>query len=125
GENDNLIMQNLKKNPHAFGIFGFNFLVANRNVVQAIKIDNVEPNFTTIGSKHYRLSRPLFIYFKKEHLNLIKHIRDFIKEIISDDTIGRKGYLRNSGLIALSDSEFEQLRKNIMAQIDEENNSEK
>jgi hypothetical protein len=23
GENDNLIIQNLKKDPHAFGIFGF------------------------------------------------------------------------------------------------------
>lgn len=117
GENDNLIIKHLESDHHAFGIFGFNFLVANRDVVQAAKIDGVEPNFSSISSKKYKLSRPLFIYFKKEHLDLMPQMRDFTKEIISTQTLGRKGYLLNNGLIALSDSELAKIRKNILAEI--------
>lgn len=117
GENDNLIIQNLKKDPNAFGIFGFDFLIANKDAIQAVKIDNVEPNFSSISSKKYKLSRPLFVYFKKENLKLMPQMRGFIEEIISADTIGRKGYLLNSGLIALSDSELDQIRKDIFSQL--------
>ena len=102
GENDNLIIQKLKKDPNAFGIFGFDFLIANKDAIQAVKIDNVEPNFSSISSKKYKLSRPLFVYFKKENLKLMPQMHGFIEEIISVDTIGRNGYLLNSGLIALS-----------------------
>ncbi|NBV05985.1 MAG: phosphate ABC transporter substrate-binding protein [Proteobacteria bacterium] len=120
GENDNLIVQNLKDHPDALGIFGFNFLVVNTKSIQAVAVDNVEPSFVTIASKKYELSRPLFVYFKKEHLNLLPEMRDFIKEIISSETIGKKGYLLHNGLIALSDEELQQVRKNILAEIKEE-----
>jgi phosphate transport system substrate-binding protein len=119
GENDNLIIQNLKKNPQAVGIFGYNFLVANRKLVQPVKIEDVEPSPATITSKRYQLSRPLFIYFKKENLEVMPQMRDFIQEIISDDTMGAEGYLKNSGLVPLSAREFSNLRKNILLQLDE------
>ncbi len=115
GENDNLIVDNLKNNPKAFGIFGFNFLISNQRVIQAVEIDNIEPTFQTIAAKKYKLSRPLFVYFKKEHLNQMPEMREFIKQIISAETIGRKGYLLHSGLVALSDLELKQTRKNILS----------
>lgn len=117
GENDDLIIENLKKNPHAFGIFGFNFLAANRNVVQAAKIDNIEPTAQTISAKKYKLSRPLFVYFKKEHLNLVPDMSDFVRAIVSPETIGSKGYLINNGLISLSDEELNEVRKNVLSQL--------
>jgi phosphate transport system substrate-binding protein len=117
GENDSLIIQNLKNNHQAFGIFGFDFLVANSRVIQAVQIDDIEPSFASIDSKQYKLSRPLFVYFKKEHLELIPEMRGFIEEIISSETIGRKGYLLNSGLIALSDSELKVVQANILSQL--------
>lgn len=117
GENDNLIIQNLKNNPEAFGIFGFNFLVANKKTIQGVKIDNVAPSFETIASKKYQLSRPLFVYFKKEHLKLMPKMSDFIKEIISTETLGNKGYLLNSGLIALDDSDLAEIRETILSEI--------
>lgn len=117
GENDNLIIQNLKNNPHALGIIGFNFLIVNSKVIQAVKVDNVLPSFDTITSKKYELSRPLFVYFKREHLDLIPDMRDFIKEIISADTIGHNGYLYNSGLVALSDSELREVRRETLSQL--------
>lgn len=115
GENDNLIITNLKNNPKAFGIFGFNFLVANQRTIQAASINAIEPTFQTIAAKKYELSRPLFVYFKKEHLNLMPEMREFIKQIISTETIGGKGYLLHSGLVALTDSELKQARKNILS----------
>ena len=117
GENDNLIIKNLKSNPQAFGFFGFNFLVENGNVIQAVKIDGTDPSFDSISSKKYQLSRPLFVYFKKENINISVKMREFIKEIISVDAIGNKGYLSYHGLVTLSDSELRQLRKNILLKI--------
>lgn len=119
GENDNVIVQALAKDPDALGIFGFNFLEVNKRVIQPIAIDNIAPSFETIASKKYELSRPLFVYFKKEHLDLIPQMRDFIKEIISEETIGKKGYLVNSGLISMSSKELRQVRSEILAQIGE------
>ncbi len=117
GENDRAIIEHLKTNSDAFGIFGFNFLVENQNIIQAAEIDGVTPNFSTIASKKYSLSRPLFIYFKRENLNSTPQMREFIQEIISAETIGSKGYLTRSGLISMSDAELDEVRKNILSQL--------
>lgn len=117
GENDPLIIEHLKANPGSIGIFGFNFFLRNQKIIKAAAIDNELPNFDSIASKKYSLSRPLFVYFKKENLDSTPEMRGFIKEIISIDTIGRKGYLNNSGLISLSDGELEEVRKNILSEL--------
>jgi phosphate transport system substrate-binding protein len=70
GENDNLIVQKLKNDNDALGIFGFSFLEENRDVIQSSEINKVPPSFENIVSGSYPVSRPLFIYFKKEHLDL-------------------------------------------------------
>ncbi len=119
GENDNVIVRQIKDNRDALGIFGFNFLAVNQQIVQAASIDGVYPSFETIASKKYELSRPLFVYFKKEHLKLMPQMADFIKEMVSSETIGPKGYLVNSGLIALSDKEQKEIEKNVLDQIAE------
>ncbi|MBM5782582.1 MAG: phosphate ABC transporter substrate-binding protein [Pelagibacterales bacterium] len=117
GENDNLIIESLKNNPNAFGIFGFNFLVANKSEIQASLINGVEPSFKTISSKKYQLSRPLFVYFKKEHLKLVPEISYFIKELINAETIGSKGYLIYNGLVPLTKTEFEIVKKETISQL--------
>ena len=43
GENDNLIVQKLSKNPAAIGIFGYSFLVENDDKVAAAKINGYMP----------------------------------------------------------------------------------
>jgi phosphate transport system substrate-binding protein len=117
GENDNTIVQNLKKHPNAFGILGYDFLSANRKTIKAISIDDVSPNSQNISAKKYPLSRPLFVYFKKENLDSTLKMRDFIKEIISVETIGKKGYLINNGLVAMDSVELEKVRQDILSQI--------
>jgi len=114
GENDNLIVQKLKNDKDALGIFGFSFLEENHGVIQAAQIDGVMPSFDSIVSGEYSVSRPLFIYYKKEHLDLIPGMREFISEIISKNTIGRDGYLLQKGLIPLTDLELKKVRDEVM-----------
>lgn len=113
GENDNLIVQKLKSNPDSLGIFGFSFLQENKDLVQASIIDGTEPSFDSIVSGKYKISRPLYMYFKKENIDLIPGMREFISEVISNNTIGIDGYLLQKGLIPLSDWESKKMRNNV------------
>lgn len=117
GENDNLIVQKLKNDKDALGIFGFSFLEENREVIQASLINDTVPSFDNIVSGKYPVSRPLFIYFKKEHFALVPNMREFVKEIISADTIGSDGYLLQKGLIPLTDAEIEEISNHISQDI--------
>lgn len=117
GENDNLIVQKLKNDPDALGIFGFSFLEENRDTIQSASINQIVPSFANIVSGAYPVSRPLFIYLKKEHLSLIPGMREFAQEIISKDTIGNEGYLLQKGLIPLTDSELKKVRDEVMRKL--------
>lgn len=114
GENDNLILQKLRNDSEAFGIFGFGFLEENKNMIQAVKINYVEPSFNSIIKGKYSVSRPLYIYFKKEHFNLIPGMKEFVQTILSRDTIGKNGYLAQKGLVPLSDYEVRKIRNKIL-----------
>jgi phosphate transport system substrate-binding protein len=71
GENDNLIVQKLEANPNAFGIFGFSFLDQNGEKVKGAEVDGVAPSFDAIADGDYPVSRPLFFYVKKAHVDVI------------------------------------------------------
>lgn len=117
GENDNLIVQKLKNDNNALGIFGFNFLQENASKIQPAIIDNIAPSFDNIALGKYKVSRPLFVYYKVEHLNLIAGFKEFLTEIASKKTISSDGYLMQAGLIPPSDHVIEknevELRKNL------------
>ena len=117
GENDNLIVQKLKNDKDALGIFGFSFIQENQNSIQPSLINNATPTLENIVSGVYKISRPLYIYYKKEHLNLIDGMKEFIAEIVNKNTLGNEGYLLQTGLIPLSNQEIEKievgLRRNL------------
>ena len=112
GENDNLIVQKLEKNPAAYGVFGYSFLDQNRGVVQAANVDGVEPTFEAIGSGDYPVSRSLFFYVKKAHVGVVPGIEGYVKEFTSEKAWGDQGYLGEKGLIPLGDD----LRKSMAKQ---------
>jgi phosphate transport system substrate-binding protein len=105
GENDNLIVQKLEANPDAFGIFGYSYLDQNADKLQGNKVEGVEPTFENIASGDYKVSRPLYIYAKKEHVGVIPGMEDFIAEYTSDAAWGPDGYLADKGLIPLPDDQ--------------------
>ena len=101
GENDNLIVQKLQSNPNALGIFGYSFLEENVSTIKGASINGIAPEYDAIQKGEYPVSRPLFVYFKNEHLDKIPNLKEFIVEYQSPDAIGEEGYLTEKGLISL------------------------
>ncbi len=101
GENDNLIVQKLEANPTAFGVFGYSFLEANEGKIKAASVEGNKPTYETISSGDYKVSRPLFIYVKKQHVGQVPGMAEFLAEFTNAKAIGDDGYLADKGLIPL------------------------
>lgn len=102
GENDTLIVQKIQGNPNALGIFGYSFLEENVSVIKGATVNGVVPDYDTIKSGDYAISRPLFVYFKQEHFDVIPNLKEFMEEYQSEDALGEEGYLTDKGLISLN-----------------------
>jgi len=101
GENDNLIVQKLEANPNAFGIFGFSFLDQNAEKVKGAHVDGTSPTFEAISDGSYPVSRPLYFYAKKAHVDVIPGLRGYLREFTSERAWGDEGYLSDRGLIPM------------------------
>lgn len=112
GENDNLIVQKLEKNPAALGIFGYSFLEQNTDKVQGSKVDGLAPTFDSIATGEYKVSRPLYFYVKNTHRGKVPGINEYVELFTSEDAIGDDGFLLDKGLIPLSEEKREATRKN-------------
>ena len=113
GENDNLIVQKLQANPDAFGIFGFSFLDQNREKVHGASVDGVVPTFEAIADGDYPVSRPLYFYAKKAHVDVIPGLRGYLREFTSERAWGEEGYLSERGLIPMPDEERREVAANV------------
>lgn len=113
GENDNLIVQKLQANPAAFGVFGYSFLDQNSDTMQGSIVGGIKPEFEEIASGNYPIARSLYFYVKKEHIDLVPGITEFMKEFTEDDTWGEDGYLVDKGLIPMSENSRKEWAKKI------------
>jgi phosphate transport system substrate-binding protein len=107
GENDNVIVQKLEANPNAIGIFGFSFLEENSSALRGVPLAGVEPTFENIASGDYKGGRPLFVYFKKQHVGVVPGIQEFAEEYVSQRALGEDGYLAAKGLVPLPADQLE------------------
>jgi len=105
GENDNLIVQKLQANPAALGIFGFSFLDQNSDVIQGSIVEDEAPTFENIAAGKYPVSRPLFFYVKKAHVDVIPGIKEYLAEFSSEKAWGEEGYLADKGMIPMPEAE--------------------
>lgn len=101
GENDNIIVQKLKHNERALGIFGYSFLAQNADTMQGATINGISPEFDRIASGNYAISRSLFIYVKKAHLSKVESLGPFLREITSEAAANDTGYMALKGLIPM------------------------
>ena len=115
GENDNLIVQKLTANKDAVGIFGYSFLEENLDKLKGAVVDGVSPSYETVSSGKYPASRPLFIYVKKQHVNVIPGIAEFVAEYTSEKALGEEGYLADKGLVPPLKSEIGKIRSDAKA----------
>jgi phosphate transport system substrate-binding protein len=113
GENDNLIVQKLEANPNALGIFGFSFLDQNTDKIQGSFVDGVQPTFDNIAAGKYPVSRPLFFYVKKAHVNVIPGVKEYLAEFTSAKCWGDEGYLSERGLIPMPKEERAEFASNV------------
>ncbi len=115
GENDNLIVQKLDANPNAFGIFGFSFLDQNGDKIQGTPVEGVVPTFEAIAEGKYTVSRPLYFYVKKAHVDVIPGMKEFLKEFSSEKAWGDDGYLSEKGLIPMPEDERKSFSNDVKA----------
>ncbi len=111
GENDNLIVKKLEKNPEVLGIFGYSYLEQSHGAIQGSFVNGVAPNFQSISSGTYPLSRPLFFYVKKSHVGKVPGIAEYVAAFTAEKAWGANGYLAKIGLIPMPLSERKKYEK--------------
>ncbi len=97
GENDNLMIGKLAKNPNSVGVFGYSYLEENQDKVRGIPLNGIAPEYAAIASGEYPGARPLYIYVKKAHVGVIPGIKEYVAEFLKG--AGEGGYLKAKGLI--------------------------
>ncbi|MBS7671041.1 substrate-binding domain-containing protein [Croceicoccus gelatinilyticus] len=101
GENDNLIVQKLASNPEAIGIFGYSFLEENADKLRGLAINGVEPTYDNIASNTYPGARALYVYVKKQHLDAVPGLREYLSTWV--ENWGKGGLFTSKGMIASTD----------------------
>jgi len=102
GENDTLIINKLVGEPEYFGIFGFSYYDNSKDKVQAHTIEGAKISLSSIQDGSYPISRPLYFYVKNQHIGVIPGIDEYVKEFTSKRASGKRGYLKDLGLVPLA-----------------------
>ena len=110
GENDNLIVQKLVKDSAALGIFGYSYLTENSDRIAAATIDGVSPSPEAVQNGSYRLSRSLYFYIKKSHIDKVPGMKEYISMFTSEQMVGDDGACTDIGLISLPEEMRETYR---------------
>jgi phosphate transport system substrate-binding protein len=111
GENDTLLINKLTADREMFAIFGFSYLDSSRDKIQAAQIEGKTISLESIQSYEYPIARPLFVYFKREHFDLVPGLEGFMKAYISTKAMGKRGYLSDLGLVPLDEATFKEMVK--------------
>jgi len=104
GENDNLIVQKLTKDPEALGIFGYSYLAENSDRIAAATIKGIAPSPAAVQDGSYKLSRSLYFYIKKSHIDKVPGMKEYINLFTSEQMVGDDGACTEIGLIALPEA---------------------
>lgn len=114
-EDDELVVRTLTKDVDAFGIFGYSYLEENSKKINGALIDGIEPNFETISSGKYPIARGLYMYAKNAHKSQVSGMDAFLKFYMSEKMVGLKGDLKKIGLVPMSEKEFKEVQKAVLA----------
>jgi phosphate transport system substrate-binding protein len=113
GSNDNVIIQKLMHNHEALGIVAFGYFMTNQASLEASPINHVAPTPQTILAGKYPVSRPLFVYAKDVSPTMPESLRLFLRDLVSEDALGKEGYLAGIGLIPLPAKQIEKQKQHI------------
>jgi phosphate transport system substrate-binding protein len=82
--------------------------------VQGSLVDGQEPTFEAIAAGAYPISRPLYFYVKKAHIDAIPGMREYLAEFTSERAMGEDGYLADKGLIPMPDDEQAAVKRDVI-----------
>ena len=93
-EDDSVLVNGVSGNPHAVGFFGYAWYDANRDLLQAVAIEGVEPAGSSVDDGSYPLARPLFIYAAPEIIAEKPQVGDFLGYYLTvvNEEVGAAGY---------------------------------
>ena len=111
-EDDNITVQGVQGERGAMGYFGFSYYVENKDKLKVVAIDQgkgqgcVTPSIATVQSSRYRpLSRPLFIYAKRDSFRR-PVVAGFIGYIFNNE----RAIAKKADFIALTDRQLKKAR---------------
>ncbi len=111
-EDDNVIVQGVQGERGALGYFGFSYYEENKDKLKVVAIDQgkgqgcVTPSIATVQSSRYRpLSRPLFIYAKRDSFRR-PVVAGFIGYIFNNE----RAIAKKADFIALTDRQLKKAR---------------
>jgi phosphate transport system substrate-binding protein len=104
-DNDEEYVSRLSDSPFKVAILDYKLLSENNSRLRAIPIEGVEPTHDAIALRSYPGSRPLFLYIKKAHFDLVPGLKDYVAEFTSESAWGEKGYLKALGLVVMPPEE--------------------
>ena len=93
-------LSRLDANKQAVGVFGLSFYENNTDKLKVATVDGVVPDTATIADGSYPVSRPLFMYVKKQHIGVIPGLKEYLQFFMSDDMVGPDGALVEYGLVS-------------------------
>jgi len=84
GENTELIGSKLSTNLAAIAVVNYQSMISRGHVLQGIVINGVRPTNQTISEGTYALSRPLFLYTKKDRLEETNGLRQYVEHLLEN-----------------------------------------
>lgn len=97
----------------AVGVFGLSFYENNADKLKVATVGGVVPSVETVAKGEYPVSRPLFFYVKKAHLDSVPGLKEYVEFFTADSMIGPDSPLAEYGLIPAPDAEREEIRANV------------
>jgi phosphate transport system substrate-binding protein len=83
-EDDNILVLGVARDPNALGYFGMAYYLENQGDLKAVAVDGVYPGPDTVNDGSYTpLSRPIFIYVRKDSLER-PEVSAFVEYYISN-----------------------------------------
>ena len=93
-------LSRLAANKTAVGVFGLSFYENNTDKLKVASMNGVVPSTATVADGTYPVSRPLFMYVKKQHIGVIPGLQEYLDFFVSDDMVGPAGKLVEYGLVS-------------------------
>jgi len=115
-EDDNVIVTGVESSSGSLGYFGYAYYEENEGALKALEVENedgtcVAPSSEVIADGSYNpMSRPLFIYVKKESYDTKPQVKAFVDYQLAD---ANGELVKEAGYITLPSADMEESRSKV------------